>query len=486
MSPARSTLALAALTALSGCALGPDYQPPTPPQGATAPFVSANSAATTSTELPVFWWQLYDDAELNQLIVQAFAANQDLKAAEANLAASRAIYEGARSGLYPQTGLGFGATYGRDPTTDEILELTGRKPQTIWLFDSLLDASYELDLFGHVRRSIEAAKDNSQAVAAARDELRVTIAAETARAYGQVCTLGEQISVANRSLALVSQQRRIVAQRRDDGAGSNFDVVQADVLVSQVRATLPPLEGQRRAAEFELTALLGQTPANAPGLVERCVEPPRLASLMPVGDGAALLRRRPDVREADRRLATSLAEIGVATADLYPRITLSGFYGGAASQIDMLGSNSGLAWGMGPSISWAFPNMTGPLARLAQAKAGAAASLANFNSVVLQALKETEQALSIYRAELDHHAALATARSEAQQEFGLAKDEFAAGEISNLDLLTAEQTLIAADDAIALSDAALLQDQISVFKALGGGWQDSRDGGTVSAANDSR
>jgi len=106
--------------------------------------------------------------------------------------------------------------------------------------------------------------------------------------------------------------------------------------------------------------------------------------------------------------------------------------------------------------------------------------------VVLQALKETEQALSIYRAELDHHAALATARSEAQQEFGLAKDEFAAGEISNLDLLTAEQTLIAADDAIALSDAALLQDQISVFKALGGGWQDSRDGGTVSAPNDSR
>jgi outer membrane protein TolC len=241
--------------------------------------------------------------------------------------------------------------------------------------------------------------------------------------------------------------------------------------VAQTRATLPPLEGQRLAALFELTALLGQTPSNAPAMVESCVTPPHLATLMPVGDGAALLRRRPDIREADRKLAASLAQIGVATADLYPRITLSGFYGGASNQINMLGSNAGLAWGVGPAISWSFPDMSGPLARLAQANAGADAALSNFNSVVLQALKETEQALAIYSAELDHHAALAAARSEAQQAFGLAQDAFNAGEISNLDLLTSEQTLIDADAAIASSDAALVQDQIAVFKALGGGWQ---------------
>ena len=467
----RRTPTLAALTSLAACALGPNYTPPTPPRGSQAPFISASPAATTATEVPDSWWQLYDDQVLNGLIGQAFVANEDLKTAEANLSASRAIYEGARSGLYPQTEVDLSATYGRDPITDEILELTGRKPKTIWLFDSLLDVSYELDLFGHVRRSIEAAKDSSEAVAAERDDLRVTIAAETARSYGQICTLGEQIAVAQQSVALATQQLEIVQQRRDAGAGSDFDVVRSQVLVSQTRATLPPLEGQRRAALFELAALLGQTPANAPVTVETCVDPPRLATLMPVGDGAALLRRRPDIREADRKLAASLAEIGVATADLYPRITLSGFYGGVSSQINMLGSNNALAWGIGPAISWSFPNMTGPLARLAQAKAGAAAALSNFNSVVLQALKETEQALATYTAELDHHAALAAAQSEARQAFGLAQDEFNAGQISNLDLLTSEQTTINADAAVASSDAALVQDQIAVFKALGGGWQ---------------
>jgi NodT family efflux transporter outer membrane factor (OMF) lipoprotein len=471
MSFATRIAALAGLAMLAACALGPNYKPPAPPPGAAAPFVSATPQTTTTAPVPDAWWQLYNDPTLNQLIAQAFSANENLQTAEANLAASRAILEGARSGLYPQTDAEFGATYGRNTTTDTILELTGRKPQTGWIFDSVLDVSYELDLFGHVRRSIEAAKDNAEAVAAARDDLRITIAAETARAYGEICTLGEQLAVANRSLALVTRQQQIVQARFDAGAGSNFDVVRAAVLVAQTNATLPPLEGERRAALFELAALLGQTPANAPVAVETCVTPPHLAAPIPVGDGAALLRRRPDIREADRKLAAALAQVGVATADLFPRVTLSGFYGGASNQINMLGSNNGLTWGVGPAISWSFPDLSGPLARLAQAHAGATAALSNFDSVVLQALKETEQALSIYGAELNHHADLATAQSEAQQEFSLAQGEFGAGQISNLDLLTAEQTLTGADAAIAQSDAALVQDQIAVFKALGGGWQ---------------
>jgi outer membrane protein TolC len=192
---------------------------------------------------------------------------------------------------------------------------------------------------------------------------------------------------------------------------------------------------------------------------------------MPVGDGAALLQRRPDIREADRQLAAALANVGIATADLFPRVTLSGFYGGAASQINMLGSNNGLTWGVGPAVSWSFPNLAGPLARLAQARASQRAAVAHFDSVVLQALKETAQALAIYRAELDHHAALVAAQSEARQEYQLAQNEFAAGEISSLDLLSAEQMLTGANAGVAASDAALVQDQISVFKTLGGGWR---------------
>jgi len=455
----------------ASCALGPNYAPPPPPAGAAAPFVSAIPAATSNAPAEADWWRLYNDPVLDSLIAQAFAANTDLQAAEDNLAASRAVYEGARTALLPQTETAVSGVYGRDPMTDEILELDGRKPKTTWLYDSMIDVSYELDLFGHVRRSIEAARDNSEAVAAARDDLLVTIAAETARAYGQICTLGEQLAVANESLDLVEKQQQIVQQQFEAGAGSQFDVVRSQVLVSQTRATLPPLQGERRAALFELADLLGETPQNAPLAVQSCVTPPKLTAAMPVGDGAALLRRRPDIREADRKYAAALATVGVATADLFPRVTLSGFYGGAADQINLLGSNAGLEWGVGPAISWSFPNMAGPLAKLAQSRASARAAVASYDSVVLEALKETEQALAAYSAELDHHAALAAAQSEAQTEFSLAQNEFAAGGISNLDVLNAEDTVVRANAALAGSDAALVQDQIAVFKALGGGWQ---------------
>ena len=461
-------LALAA--SLGGCMVGPDVHPPTPPAGATAPLVSVDPALETTAQPPDAWWRLYNDPQLDGLVQQAFAANADLAVAEANLTAARASLEAARNGRYPQTNFNLGAEYGRDGATDEILELGGHKPQTTWLFDDLLDVSYELDLFGHVRRSVEASHADAEAARAARDSVKITVAAETIRAYVQICALGEQLAVAHRSLDVVGHEAQITGQRHDLGAGSNFDVVRAEGLVAQTRAAIPPLEGQRRAALFQLAALLGRTPSAAPTEAQACAAPPQLSAPIPVGDGASLLKRRPDVRQADRRLAAATARIGVATADLYPRITLGALYGGEAADLADLTRNSGLTWGVGPSINWSFPNLSGPRARVHAAKAGQAAALAGFDSVVLQALKETEQALSVYSAELSHHQALADAQARAQQAFDMAHGQFLAGSISTLDLLTSEQTLVAASAAVAASDAALAQDQIAVFKALGGGW----------------
>jgi outer membrane protein TolC len=242
-------------------------------------------------------------------------------------------------------------------------------------------------------------------------------------------------------------------------------------LAAQVRSAIPPLEGQRRAALFELTALLGRAPADAPGDVERCVSPPHLDALIPVGDGAALIRRRPDVRQAERKLAAATAQIGVETADLYPRIRLAGLYGGAAPELSQLTTNIGLTWGVGPAISWSFPNMAAPRARVRQAKAGQAAALATFDAVVLNALKETEQALAAYRAQLDNRQALGDAQTRIHGAFGMTHDQFQAGAVSNLDLLTTEQLLVSIDASVASSDAALILDQIALFKALGGGWR---------------
>jgi NodT family efflux transporter outer membrane factor (OMF) lipoprotein len=466
-----AALALAAL--LGGCAVGPNYRTPQPPAGAEAPLVSLNPAAETTAQPPDDWWRLYDDPELDRLVQQAFVANADLAVAQANLSAARASLESARNGLYPQTDTKVGALYGRDAITDEILELGGHKPQTIWLFDDVLDVSYELDLFGRVRRSIEASRADAEAAIAARDSVKITVAAETTRAYAQVCTLGDQLAVARRSVDIVNRETQITVQRLDAGAGSDFDVVRAQELVAQTRASIPPLEGQRRAALFQLTALLGRTPSEAPAEVDACVTPPRLAALIPIGDGAALLRRRPDVRQAERQLAAATARIGVATADLYPRISLTGLYGGVSSSLAGLVTEPGLTWGLGPSISWSFPNQAGPRARIHLAKAGAAAALAAFDSTVLQALKETEQALATYSAELDHRQALADAQDKARRALDMAHGQYLAGSVSTLDLLTSEQALVAADAAVAASDAALAQDQIAVFKALGGGWQDA-------------
>jgi len=461
---------LAALEALGACTVGPRYRPPVLAEGA-APLLTVLPTVESRAEPPEHWWRLYHDPELDQLLQEALSANSDLKVAEANLAAARSVLEAVKGRRLPQTAIEAGGVYGRDPTTNEILELNGHRPESTWIFDAVLDVSYEVDLFGQIRRSVEASLADTEAELAARDAVKITVAAETARAYAQLCTLGEQLAVARHSLAVVSQEAEITRQRHAAGGTSQFDVVRAQALVAQVRANIPLLEGQRTAALFELAALLDRTPSQAPAAAKACVSAPQLDALIPVGDGVMLLKRRPDVRQAERRLAAATARIGVATADLYPRISLTGFFGGVSATVPALATNDGRAWGIGPRISWSFPNQAAPRARVRQAQANAAAALASFDGTVLRALKETEQSLAAYGAELARREALAEAHDQAQKAFALADDQYRAGALPQLDLLSSEQTLIAADASIAASDAALVQDQIGLFKALGGGWR---------------
>jgi NodT family efflux transporter outer membrane factor (OMF) lipoprotein len=463
------------IASLAGCRVGPNYHAPTPPTGTEAPLVSLNTAVETPAPPPDAWWRLYEDSRLDALMQEALQANRSLAAADANFAAARAALFAVHAARYPSTTAVAGGVYGRDATTDEILELTGRPPQTFWLFEDIFQAAYEVDLFGRVHRAIEVANANADAVAAIRDGVRVVVAAETARAYAAICALGEELSVANHSLDVVSHEADITVKRHEAGANADYDVARAQALVAQVRSSIPVLEGQRRAALFELTAVLGRTPTRAPNDLTTCVTPPHLVALIPVGDGSELIKRRPDVRQADRRLAAATAEIGVATADLYPTIRLVGLYGGAAVELSQLNTNVGRTWGIGPSVSWTFPNMAAPRARVRQAKAEQAAALASFDAVVLTALKETEQALVAYGAALDNRQALGDAQDKVHIAFNIAHAQFLAGALSNLDLLTTEQALVAVDAAVASSDAALVQDQIAVFKALGGGWRNESD-----------
>jgi NodT family efflux transporter outer membrane factor (OMF) lipoprotein len=465
------TQASVVIACLAACHAGPNYHAPALPPGADSPLVSLDTTLETSAPPPQAWWRLYEDPRLDELVREALTANRDLAAADANFVAARAALAAVHGERYPATEAIVGGVYGRDPVTEEILELGGQRPQRLWILEDVFQASYEVDLFGRIHRGIEQASANAESVAAARDAVRVVVAAETARAYAQICALGEQLAVARRSLEIVTREAEIAEQRYQAGGNSQFDVERSRALVYQVSATIPQLDGLRRATLFEVTAVLGRTPANAPRELDACVAPPRLSALIPVGDGRTLISRRPDVRQAERRLASATAAIGVATAELYPTIRLTGFYGGAATTVPQLTTNAGLVWGLGPSISWSFPNQVGARARVRQAKAVQVAALASFDSVVLTALKETEQALSTYRAALDNRQALVDAQGSIHRSFEIARDGLAAGSLSSLDLLTTEQQLVALDAAVASSDAALVQDQIAVFKALGGGWQ---------------
>ena len=460
------TAAIAVLAA--GCVVGPRYVTPTAPPDAKAPFLSAPRAATADVPLPPLWWRLYQDPVLDRLVDRALTENQDLKAAAGNLAYAEGLLEEARAGRFPSTTLTAGGpTYARGA----FQIFTGAPAATSYAAG--LTASYQIDLFGRIRRAIQAASANADAIQAAEDVVRVTVAGQTAGAYASICGYGEQLDVASRSLELARQTYDLTKAQRDAGALSDFDVDREGVVLAQARAAIAPLEGQRRAALYALAALIGATPAELPAEAAACRRPPRLSRPLPVGDGAGLLRRRPDVREAERQLAAATARIGVATADLYPTITLGGSVANAAATPGGLTSTAGATYSVGPGLSWTAPNLLVARARIHQAGGLASAALAGFDGVVLRALKEAETALAAYASELDHHVALAEAQRSADDALRLADIQFKAGSVSFLDLITTEQTAVAADQALAQSDQTLSVDELAVFQALGGGWEDA-------------
>ena len=457
---------------LGGCLVGPRYAPPTPPAPTANTFAAAAPAVSSGQTPPPAWWRLYADPALDQLVQDALTRNRDLLVALANLAEARGALDQARAGLYPSTALSAGAQYGVGSTAVAISSLTRAGPPDPGpMFDAGLDVSYELDLFGRVRRSIRAARADVQAQEAAADAARISVAGETTRAYVNACAYAQELAVARQSLAVVRNTYEVTVKRARDGAASDFDIARSREQLSQAAAALPVYEGQRRTALFQLAVLTGRPPEEISRAADACVAPPKLNSILPIGDIQALFRRRPDVRQAERQLAANVERIGVATAGLYPTINLSASAQTFATSLAGLASTNGLTYGLGPLLSWSFPNSLVARAQIRQARGAASASLANFESVSLQALQDMETALTAYGNELDRHAALAEARAQSERAFDLANIQFQYGRASYLDLLTAQTDLVNTSAALAASDQAVASDQVTVFKALGGGWE---------------
>lgn len=449
---------------VAGCTAGPDYRVPSGAMverpSANAPFRSGVGPAFSQAEPPARWWRLYDDARLDGYVVEALDANTDLRAADANLRRVGFVVQEAAAGRTVQTDVSAaaGGTRSGLPT-----------PGTAFVYSLGLGAAYQLDLAGRVRRALDAARDDEEAARAARDEVRVTVAALVARSYASVCSANVELEATRR--VLLVQRDTLGATRRlqRGGRGTAFDVTRAQGAVDRSAAALPVIEARKQAALYQVGAAMGRAPADYPQDAAGCAAAPGLREPLPVGDGAALLRRRPDVREAERTLASATASIGVATAELYPQVSLGGSVA-TAGPLGALGGGGTFSGSIGPLLSWSWPNRRVVRARIGQADAVADAAAARFDGTVIEGLRQTETSLSAYARELDHYRALTAARDDAQRAASQAGRLFRFGRTGFIDLLTAQAALADAEAALAQSKSDVVDRQIDVFLALGGGW----------------
>lgn len=488
-------LSLALALGLGACAVGPNFQPPATPGTAAGKFVAADRPTYVADPLPDAWWRLYDDPALDALIQQALTANTDLRVATANLRRARAILSETRSQRLPSTTISASASYVRtNPTSGSLGGGTGTTGGTTGgggtgsggsgaitggnyegeYYTTGLDVSYELDLYGRVKRDIEASRADVAAQEADRDSIRVSVAAETARAYADACSAARQAAVAEESVRLQTDTYDLTVRLAGAGRGTPLDTSRARAQLEQTRATVPTFVSNRRTALYRLNVLTGRPPEEPPApAAVACKVAPLLSRPLPIGDGTALIRRRPDMREADSTLAAATARIGVATAELYPQISLGGSIGTSGISVSSLGKNSGLTFNVGPLLSWTFPNMTVARARIRQAQASNEAALASFDGTVLTALQETETALAELSGELDRLRSLQVARDYSAEAARIVRLRYTAGAENFLAVLDAERTQATAEASLASSQATLSTAQIAVFKALGGGWENA-------------
>ncbi|MFG6456452.1 efflux transporter outer membrane subunit [Roseateles sp. BYS96W] len=463
--------AAAATLVLAACStVGPDYHLPDQAvvhrPAAQAALQQAQGEAVSVTALPAHWWQLYRSEELDALVTQALAANTSLRVAEAHLrraTALRAQVDGERDPHVAAV-----ATVKRARESGESFLMPEQLP-VMNEGELALQVSYQLDLWGQLRRGEEAAEANLQAVEAAQDVARVSVVAQTVQAYLQLCHAQAEKQVAVHALEV--QQRSLALSERllAAGRGSSADVLRAQGQLEAQRAALPRFDADRDTAFYRLAAVLGKAPAELSPAAATCAVAPQLAQPLPVGDGGALLKRRPDVRQAEREVAVASARIGVATAALYPNISI-GASAGLVGVAEHLGQPATQSYGIGPLLHWHIPD-AGAKARVRMAEADEQAALATFDGVVLRALAETEGALSHYRRTLERQAALGAARDLAAALAAEQRRFVEEGRRRYASSLDAQRVLINAEAALAAADAEVAQDQVRVFLALGGGWE---------------
>ncbi len=462
----RSVATAALAASLCACAVGPDYRQPD--IALSSQFANASLPGFTAEDVEKQFWALFGEPVLDRLVVAALDANKDLEQARANLRASRAARRLTGFDAYPT----ITAQAGHFHRLQSEHQLPGatRDQREDDDVDAGFDASWELDFFGRVRRGIEAARADEQSAEARLRDAQVTVTAEVARNYFVLRGLQEQLAVAVRNADNQRQTLNLTRARLDAGRGTELDTTRAEAQLQTTLASISPLQASITTTIYRLSVLTGRLPDARSSELSASRPLPLLPQLNAIGNPETLLRRRPDVRVAERTLAASTARIGVAVGDLFPKVTFVGSGGYNAANFSDLGNAGTDTYFFGPTISWAAFDLGRVRARVRIAEAQAEGALATYEAAVLTALEETEGALISYGYAQSRRGILEQAASASSRAADLARRRFEGGLTDFLDVLNAERDALAAQDSLAQSQTQTATSLVAVYKALGGGW----------------
>jgi multidrug efflux system outer membrane protein len=466
MKARRLWLVLAGL--LAGCTVGPSYRRPEVPVPATwrqaeHPSVSAGVAPATE------WWQTFQDPILDRLVQRAVVANLDLKMATARVREARALRGIAAADRVPAV-----TASGTAARVRESEHVTPRPPGFDFehgFFQVGLDASWELDFWGRVRRSVEAADATVEAAEDARRDVVVILLAEVARNLTEVRGAEQRLAIARQNIQTQQDSVDLTRVRFEAGLGTEVDVAQAGTLLATTQAQVPGLEAARDVAIHRLGVLLGEAPGSLLNELRQSDRIPTGPPSVPVGLPSELLRRRADVRRAERELAAATARIGIAMADLFPRFALTGTLGVAATDAADVFTGASRFWSLGPQVLWPLFAGGRIRANIRVQEARQEAALARYEQAVLAALEDTETALVRYGQEQARREALARAVDASLLAVRLSQELYTRGLQDFLTVLDSQRALYSAEDQLVQSRQAVTTNLIALYKALGGGWE---------------
>jgi len=460
------------LAILSGCMVGPNFQRPQTslPTDWAGPTAESRPITPAEEEL-ARWWTLFDDPTLVSLIEKAVQSNLDLRQAEARIRQARAARGIVAAGIGPTVDAT--GAYQRSQSAGGA---NGKSEGVITdQYQTGFDAGWELDIFGGVRRAIEAADADLQAALETRRDALVTLTAEVARNYIDLRAFQERIAISRQNLETQKHSAALTRLRFQGGFVGALDVANADAQVATTAAQIPLLEASARQTTYSLSVLLGRDPAALIQELFPVAVIPLASPSIPLGLPADLLRRRPDIRRAEAEIHAATARIGVATADLFPRFTIFGSVGLRASDFSSWFDWTSRIWSFGPSASWNLFEMGRTRSNIEQQRALQDQSLITYQQTILTALQEVENALIASAKEEEHRRALVEAVGANRKAVELATTLYTQGHTDFLNVLDAQRSLYASEDALVQITGSISTNLVALFKALGGGWHEGQE-----------